>query len=63
MQTRSRQSVSISPSRFSRSTALMRLAGGHPQAVEATLRFLSSFQSAALPGWHGGVCIVAPLVA
>jgi hypothetical protein len=37
--------------------------GRHPPAVEAALRRSFLPEAAAMPGWHSGLCLVAPLVA
>src|SRR5215211_6993776 len=37
--------------------------GGHPPAVEEALRPGVLSEVATMPGWHRGLCLVAPLVA
>ena len=49
---RPRQSVSTSPNRSSRSTALLLLASGHPPSVEAPLRSDVLSEVAAVPDQH-----------
>src|ERR1035437_4211969 len=60
---RSRQSVSILPSRSSRFTALMPPAGGHPPPVEASLCPGVLPEANAMSGRYRSLRLVAPLVA
>src|SRR5664279_4670553 len=60
---RSRLSVSISPSRYSRSTASTQKISYHPAAVEAALCPGVLPEASAVPGRHRSLCLIASLVA
>src|SRR4029434_3503754 len=58
-----RQSVSTSPSRVFRCTALTPMAGGLPPSIEASQRPGVLTESAVVPRWYGGLCDIASMVA